>query len=112
MGNINSPQVYHNPRVAADEPAPLLNALKDAIVSKVTERRSSRSSANSTKTATHDDAASTYSTVSSATTLEGSENSFDKKKKWFTLSSKGESEQEIAQKALHAKAVADYMSLR
>lgn len=115
MGNVNFPVVHHNPRVfnpsASDEPAPWLTALKDSVVEKVHNHRSSRSNA-STKTATNDDAASTYSAASSATTLKGTEDPSDKKKKWYSMNSKPETTQEKAQKRSHNQAVVDYLALR
>ncbi|KAJ5238762.1 hypothetical protein N7468_003381 [Penicillium chermesinum] len=113
MANASFPRFAHNPRVlnssVADEPAPWLTAIKDAVVEKLNDRRTSNSSASSTKTTVQDDNASTYS---AATTLKGSDDHLEKKKKWFSRSHKFDTEQETAQKALHTRAVADYMALR
>ncbi|KAF3396113.1 hypothetical protein F1880_007243 [Penicillium rolfsii] len=72
------------------------------------------SSKSSSKTMSSD-AASTYSTVSTATTLKGTD--FLNKKKWFSLSSKSEpkhfkSDAFYAKQAMHNEAVASYFSMR
>ncbi|CEJ62191.1 hypothetical protein PMG11_10699 [Penicillium brasilianum] len=73
------------------------------------------SSKNSSKTMSSD-AASTHSTVSTATTLKGTD--FPSKKKWFSLSSKSEpqhvtkSDAFHAKQAIHNEAIASYFSMR
>jgi hypothetical protein len=63
------------------------------------------------------DAASTHSTVSTATTLKGTD-FLPNKKKWFSLGSKAEpkhvnkSDAFYAKQALHNEAVASYFSMR
>lgn len=73
-------------------------------------------SKNSTAPMSNDDAASTYSTVSTATTLKGTE---IPKKKWFSLNPKASEPQDThksdeyrAKRALHHEAVASYLSMR
>ncbi|KAJ5105052.1 hypothetical protein NUU61_002399 [Penicillium alfredii] len=66
------------------------------------------------------DTASTHSTVSTATTLKGSES--PSKKKWFSLSSDKpantqpqyvkKSDEWIAKRAIHNEAIASYLSMR
>ncbi|KAJ5577696.1 uncharacterized protein N7459_006660 [Penicillium hispanicum] len=77
---------------------------------------SSFTSKNSTATMSNDDAASTYSTVSTATTLKGTE---IPKKKWFSRDPKSsepketrKSDEDRAKRALHHEAIASYLSMR
>ncbi|KAJ5461199.1 uncharacterized protein N7458_002751 [Penicillium daleae] len=73
------------------------------------------SSKSSSKTMSSD-AASTHSTVSTATTLKGTDSPI--KKKWYSLSSKSEpqhvnkSDAFYAKQAIHNEAVASYFSMR
>ncbi|KAJ5100318.1 hypothetical protein N7456_006370 [Penicillium angulare] len=117
--NLLFPKAYHTPAALQDDPAPWATALKDQIKNKY----KNRSSVSSSSTKTMSDAASTHSTVSTATTLKGS--ALDaKKKKWYSLNSKSsetlnsetkfvkDSDKEASQKAIHNEALASYFSTR
>ncbi|KAJ5833282.1 hypothetical protein N7474_001593 [Penicillium riverlandense] len=75
-------------------------------------KSSSRRSSSSRKTLDND-ATSTHSTVSAATTLQGDE-AHSLKKKWYSLhtSSKSNKDKVYAKDAMHNEASATYFSLR
>ncbi|KAJ5794576.1 hypothetical protein N7457_001175 [Penicillium paradoxum] len=69
-------------------------------------------SSNSTSSKANSSAASTHSTISTATTISGVD-VLAKKHKWYSLSSKSlDNTADVQRKALHNEALANYFSTR